>query len=730
MSFLDAALKLAEKGFHVFPIAENSKLPLIPDFPNRATTDVAQIKAWWTDPLLGTEKPYNVGISTTRFGRGSGIRALLVVDVDTKKNGFETLFTLEWAGREFPSTMYQTTPTNGQHIIYSTESPVGQGVNVLGRGVDTRGNGGYIVGAGSLIEGIAYEIKGETIAEAPQWLIEECGKAKEREVPETTTFEINRERAWTRAVFYLRHEAPSAREGDGGDQLTFSVAARVRDFGLEAPDALRALSENWNDRNSPPWDLDELKKKVDNAYLYGKNEPGIDAPERSFGVVKDDNQNPNEAGKKDHPFRELNKSFAFVLAGGGHHILWETKDPNGRFKLEHLSESSFHAKFAAEVMTISENKIKPVTELWMKDKLRRSYDGVCFKPAQSCPPEWYNLWRGFAVEPAKEVKHEALDAFLEHAHNNVCGGDPKLSRWLLGYFAHLVQKPWEKPLTALVFQGSKGVGKNALIDRVGYLLGHHYLLASDKRYLTGNFNGHLENCLLFALDEAFWSGDKAANGNLKSLITGSSHLIEHKGKETYTVDNCTRVCILGNEEWLVPASHDERRFAVFSVGEGRKQDRRFFRNMRVGMEQGGYRHLLRYLLDFDLTGIDVDEAPLTQALLDQKESTLDSFQQWWLLCLQEGQLLGCGFQGEWPVEEVSKDRFRDAYYAYCKERDVRERKVDSRGIGRALQKYAPGVDSARSRQEGPDRVPVYKLPDLETCRKGWERFIGHQVEWG
>ncbi|MCU9931097.1 hypothetical protein OFL77_27585, partial [Escherichia coli] len=81
-------------------------------------------------------------------------------------------------------------------------------------------------------------------------------------------------------------------------------------------------------------------------------------------------------------------------------------------------------------------------------------------------------------------------------------------------------------------------------------------------------------------------------------------------------DNITRVAIIGNEDWLVPASFDERRYAVFSVGDGRRQDRDFFHNMRVGMEEGGYAYLLKFLMDFDLSAIDVNEAPQTQGLID------------------------------------------------------------------------------------------------------------------
>ena len=45
-----------------------------------------------------------------------------------------------------------------------------------------------------------------------------------------------------------------------------------------------------------------------------------------------------------------------------------------------------------------------------------------------------------------------------------------------------------------------------------------------------------------------------------------------------------------------------------------------------------------------------------------------------------------------------------------------------------LSRYAPESIAVESDKVG-EAIPVYKLPDLETCRKGWERFIGHPIEW-
>jgi len=316
--------------------------------------------------------------------------------------------------------------------------------------------------------------------------------------------------------------------------------------------------------------------------------------------------------------------------------------------------------------------------------------------------------------------------FLEHTRLNVCGGNELLSRWLLGYFAHLVQRPYEKPLVALVFRGGKGVGKNACIERIGALLGRHFLLTSNRRYLVGNFNGHLENCLMFALDEAFWSGDKQAEGTLKDLITGRDHVIEHKGKEPYTVANKTRVVIIGNEDWIVPVSHDERRFAFFDVGDGRKQDRAFFQTMREGMEAGGYAVLLRYLLDYPLDGLDLNNAPATEGLADQKIHSLNPLYQWWHKCLMDGRIIGSEFEG-WPAT-IDCERFRLAFMRYNKERHTKLWMHEDAKIGKLLKHSTPSL----KRQRGPNPAVtdyLYTVPTLDVCRAEWAVFINHHTEW-
>ncbi|MFD4058809.1 bifunctional DNA primase/polymerase, partial [Streptomyces californicus] len=52
------ALRLARRGWHVFPVHPPSKVPAVSDWENTATTDLDQIADWWQ------QKPFNIGIST------------------------------------------------------------------------------------------------------------------------------------------------------------------------------------------------------------------------------------------------------------------------------------------------------------------------------------------------------------------------------------------------------------------------------------------------------------------------------------------------------------------------------------------------------------------------------------------------------------------------------------------------------------------------------------------
>lgn len=735
ISKVEHALNLAKIGFHVFPLHANSKLPFIEGFPTRATTDEKQIRKWWE-----MNSHFNIGISTSSFNGGKS--ALIAVDVDNKgdKKGSDELLRLELEeGFVLPKTFTQTTPTGGLHYIYLNDVAMKQGVNVLGNGLDIRSSGGYLVGHGSTIDGKDYAADFGPLAKTPDELRKKLSVKIEKEKIKVDTSKINSDRAKKRAVEYLEDKAPLAEEGKGGDQTTFTVAARLKDLGLSPEDTLELLLNHWNQHCSPPWDERELQEKIEHAHKYGENPIGSAAPEVQFDDIPKEEQTvvPEIIEDKNSFYLDdINKEFALVTIGGKYTVLRETKDSEGYPDTRFMDIASFKIHFAPNLVQLTERG-KPLTyaEVWLGWEGRRRYDGICFEPELDNNFGFYNTWRGFTCQPVSYQNSNLLaktgfDAFMDHALNNVCSGDEKLFRWLMGYFAHMVQKPFERPLTTLVFQGSKGVGKNALIDRVGSLLDNrNYLVAYNSRFLTSNFNGHLDSCLMLVLDEAFWSGDKTAEGALKSLTTSPHILIERKGSEPYKVKNFVRMVIIGNEPWLVNASADERRYAIFKVGEGRKQDNQFFHGMRVNLdEKGGRAILLDYLKNFDLKTVDVNRAPKTEGLLEQKVNSLDPVQQWWFDCLSSGQVPNASVAEGWP-EKVSKEDLKRSLSHHMRERNVRSRVPTTTAFTQQMKKFGEIDVRHKVKTDSNGWSHAYTIPPLKEARAQWDEYLGGKTDW-
>ncbi len=740
-SLFESAKRLAAMGFYVFPLKEGKKLPAVRDFTEVAVNDPDDVKKFWYDSILGFEHPFNIGIATTRFQDGG----LLVVDVDNKrdKTGSATVMGLELQNFIFPKTLTQKTPSGGYHYIYKVKEAIKQTTNLY-PGIDTRSKGGLIVGAGSIIAGKAYTIDDTPIAQAPEWLVKKCEERatteRKSDPAKKPAKKISQKGAVSRGRDYLLNQAQTAVEGAGGDHTTFAVASRLKDFGVSQDNALALMLDNWNDNCQPPWAADQLKLKIGNAYAYGQNKQGVDSPESDFDPIpqstgdesgESDGQDSDESLEAVDPVSELNREFSFIVMGGKSTVLRESLSG----ETSYMSVQAFHDLLKARTIQTGNGRKKQLSELWLASPNRSTYDRAELVPGKKAPPGVYNLWRGFSCKPLAENETptpdmlEGVRLFREHALQNVCRGEKELFDWLFGYFAHLIQKPWEKPLTALVFKGQKGVGKNALIDRIGSLFNGHYLLTSNRRYLTSNFNKHLANLILFVLDEAIWSGDKQAEGILKDLITGHTHLIEHKGREMFAAKNCIRLVIIGNEEWVVPATEDERRFAVFNVGSERKRDKKFFVQMRELLDdKDGNRLLLRELLSFDLASMDVDEAPETVGLLEQKLESLNPIHSWWYSSLREGTILSLDFTDEvWP-SRVGRQSLREAFLVYSRARGIRSWLPDASVFGRHFSKACPGARSQRA--GGRDsRLRAYTMPNLAECREQFDLFIGHTLEW-
>jgi hypothetical protein len=114
----------------------------------------------------------------------------------------------------------------------------------------------------------------------------------------------------------------------------------------------------------------------------------------------------------------------------------------------------------------------------------------------------------------------------------------------------------------LALLGGKGAGKGAWGYIQMLIFGQHGLQIFSSDHLCGRHNAHLQNKLFLFLDKALWAGDKDAERVLKGITTEKWMMIEPKGINAFQWVNRLGLLMSGNDKWIVPASHDERRYAV------------------------------------------------------------------------------------------------------------------------------------------------------------------------
>jgi hypothetical protein len=149
-----------------------------------ATRDPHQIRAWWSKWPQA-----NIGLAT---GAASG---LVVIDIDPRNGGNETLAALVAKHGPMPATLKVITGSGGAHYYLKhpgAERGIRSGNGVLGTGIDVKGDGGYVVAPPSLhrcgqrwVWESATALTQVPLAEIPDWVLPliECIKGPSNTPP-------------------------------------------------------------------------------------------------------------------------------------------------------------------------------------------------------------------------------------------------------------------------------------------------------------------------------------------------------------------------------------------------------------------------------------------------------------------------------------------------------------------------------------------------------------------
>jgi len=250
-----AALRYAERGFPVFPCWENTKKPITEHGFKDATTDIAQIDAWWS------ENPnFNVAASPHAAG-------CCVIDIDAP----EALDELEMIYGVLPATFTVRTPSGGTHRWFKGALPPSTGKLV--EHIDTRGIGSYVLLPPSSIDGVFYEVTDQTPPkDIPQEIVDALRPKEgptDRSAPdfvEDLPIAVQRGRDMARTW-------PKAEWGTI-DDTTYAHCAALADIGLSTSSIYDIIKE-WYDRTGTDGNLDRLHTVAESGGKNRQNDEGV-----------------------------------------------------------------------------------------------------------------------------------------------------------------------------------------------------------------------------------------------------------------------------------------------------------------------------------------------------------------------------------------------------------------------------------------------------------------------
>lgn len=261
----ESALEYAERGLPVLPIHDvgqghcscsagvnctsPGKHPRTPHGVKDATTDVATIKTWWS-----RHPNANVGIAT---GQASG---LLVLDVDPRHGGDETLEVLIRQHGPLPHTVEARTGGGGGHLFLRHPPQAVSSRSNIAPGLDVRADGGFVVAApsqhisGEHYEWVVHPEEVDDLPPPPDWLLDRT-VGDHRDQTDGSS-----------------ESADLILEGGRNDTLT-SLAGTLRSRGLSEEAMAAALLVVNSERCTPPLPEREVRRISQSIARY---EPGPD----------------------------------------------------------------------------------------------------------------------------------------------------------------------------------------------------------------------------------------------------------------------------------------------------------------------------------------------------------------------------------------------------------------------------------------------------------------------
>jgi hypothetical protein len=596
---------------YLFPIRAGAKFPplLKDNLDGNCSNDPKQIIAW------------SKKFSNCNWGVAARKSGIMPVDVDTNKAkgkiGDQTYLDLELTNG-WPATETTTSPSGGKHHIYQgwtdDDHPahiMALGENGIGKDIDCPN---YVLIPGcQLADGSSYTTDGADAVLCPQWIYDtiKSSKTKSRITDAgEIVVELDQPANITWAIDYLQNDAAPAIAGDGGEFITYKVAATLKDNGISPTLTLDLMLEYYNPRCAPEWERDDLEKKIENAFAYANlsktggrtaesdfaNEPP-EPPIKPQGIwnVKTGKLDPpntakvkkdaadrakvraDEAAKPDsekeyRPTRnEVSNGWVYIT-GADVFVAKEMPPmaPNGYHPPRQMLKA---VSFDRAFMYLTPKKGGKLSD----DLLRMKKGGIArasqlvYRPDVSSKffrmgkESFLNLYIPSPIVSAFDPDNPEAVAALEmwDAHLRYLFPDQESRDLVLNWFAWLIQNMEKKPRFALLVHGPlHGTGKSFLGKMLKSIIGSYNTSRITAKMLGSQFNQYAQNAKLIIVEELRALDRADVKETLHDMISEDEISINSKMEKLLSMLNCFGIFAMTNIDAALKLDNGDRRYMI------------------------------------------------------------------------------------------------------------------------------------------------------------------------
>lgn len=398
-------------------------------------------------------------------------------------------------------------------------------------------------------------------------------------------------------------------------------------------------------------------------------------------------------------------------------------------------DAELRMKRCLEALPVSCNSKQVVADFWTSP-VTLVYTCTGFTP-KATPPSVLNYWVG----PVPLPRPGNWVVLRDYLRDVICAGDTLCFDYLIGYMAHMIQRPEEKPGVMLVLLGGQGTGKGMFFSLLKAIWPRTTLQVADIEHVIGKFNAILERNYVVCMDEAMFAGDRKSMDRLKSTVTEGSIQIEQKFQPSRVIESVHRFFAASNHEHFGNVERDDRRFAFFRVSDIRQQDTTYFSVIAAAIANPSIvGALVYYLMHLDLTSFNIRVKPQSKEHQKQKLMSLQGFERYWYEVLLSGSLSGSVPDSGldltvWDTPMFVPTTLLLGKYTAFNKNAQRHQTVQSQQVSEALRRLCSSAQTDRQEIKGygnvssEKRVRGVQLPDLDTARREFSAAMRVVIDW-